>query len=348
MKKWNGERRGVFVKGLFSSFLLLYSVCFILLSCASAASAEEYYSIGMAYYDMGKFSEAQRWLERANSVKTTMRASEYNLGRIAFETKKYTIAAQHFENILKDDGENVMALKSIAYTKIMLGDIDGAEAYYERVLKLEPESADDGYNYAMILYAMQKYPEAEAVLKKFSYDMPDNKNTLLLLARAEKAQNKVEAIDDYALWFVKNTDPLVRYEYAEALETATYYARAIEELKKALEGWTGGTETATVKKGDVQYKLAYLLLTADNNNDEGIAILKEAVSGGFADLESVNELAKDARVSSVHKEEISVIAGDVAAKLKTAEAQAAEPPPDAAASAATPPAIPETGQTATP
>ncbi|MCL2271042.1 MAG: tetratricopeptide repeat protein, partial [Treponema sp.] len=55
--------------------------------CASwgAASAEEYFSIGMAYYDMGKFAEAEKWLNRAKARDRTMSASEYNLGRIAFE-----------------------------------------------------------------------------------------------------------------------------------------------------------------------------------------------------------------------------------------------------------------------
>ncbi|MDR3301672.1 MAG: tetratricopeptide repeat protein [Spirochaetaceae bacterium] len=309
---------------LYSLFFFLFSFFFFLSSCASAASAEEYYAIGMAYYDMGKFDEAQRWLERASSVKTTMRASEYNLGRIAYETKKYTVAAKHFENILKRDKENVMALKSLAYTKVMLGDIDGAEKYYAKVLKLEPESADEGYNYAMILYAMEKYAEAEAVLKVFSYDMPDNKNTLLLLARSEKAQDKVEAIDDYALWLVQNSDPLVRYEYAEALEAASYYARAIEALKKALEEWAVGAETEKFKKSDVQYTLARLMLTADTNNDEALTILQESVDGGFVNLEDIDALAKDPRVSKAHQEEISRIAGTLSVKLKPPEEKPAE------------------------
>jgi hypothetical protein len=55
---------------------------------------------------------------------------------------------------------------------------------------------------------------------------------LLLLARSEHAQKKVEAIDDYALWLTNNSDPLVRFEYAESLSDSEFYARAIEELKK--------------------------------------------------------------------------------------------------------------------
>ena len=81
-------------------------------SCASRAAtrAEEYFSIGMAYFEMGKYAEAELWLNRARAVDKTMTASEYNLGRIAFERGRYEEAARHFENILIRDPDNVMAL----------------------------------------------------------------------------------------------------------------------------------------------------------------------------------------------------------------------------------------------
>jgi tetratricopeptide (TPR) repeat protein len=294
-------------------------VTFIFSACASATSAEEYYSIGMAYYEIGKYDEAEIWLIKANSINGRMRASEYNLGRIAFETKRYSAAEKYFKNILKDDPDNVMALKAVAYTEIMLGDLEAADRYYEKVLSFEPESTDDGYNYAMVLYAMEKYPEAESVLIKFSYNMPDNKNTLLLLARTKKAQHKVEAIDDYALWLVKNSDPLVRFEYAQALEDGGYYARAIEELKKTLDEFKSDTETETFKKSNVQFNCARLILTADPNNDEGIDMLRNAVESGFRDLEAIVTLSEDSRVTKIHQEQINNIASSVITKRKAEE-----------------------------
>jgi tetratricopeptide (TPR) repeat protein len=306
------------------TFYLLLSIS----SCATVAQAEEYYSIGMAYYEMGEkatneternkaFENAARWLERARSAKGTMRASEYNLGRIAFETKRYSVAIKHFESILKADTGNVMALKSAAYTEIMLGNLDGAGKYYARVLTLEPESADDGFNYALVLYAMEKYDESEEILKRFAYAMPDNKNTLLLLSRAEKAQHKIEAIDNFALWLVNNIDPAVRFEYAEVLSEHEYYARAIEELRKTLEEFKPENATETFKKPTIEYTLGRLILIADENNDEGIEMLQAAFDSGYTDTEALLELSKDERVTKVHQEQVRSIVDKIIAKQQT-------------------------------
>ena len=102
-------------------YILTLSALSFFMSCAGlATSAEEYYSIGMAYYEMGKYEEAERWLNRALSRNRTMSASEYNLGRIAFGTGRYRDALKKFNAILKKDPQNVMALKAAAYTRIKL------------------------------------------------------------------------------------------------------------------------------------------------------------------------------------------------------------------------------------
>jgi Tfp pilus assembly protein PilF len=94
-------------------------------SCATwgSVAAEEYYTLGMAYFELGKFAEAEKWLNRARIADKTKTASDYNLGRIAYETGRYQDAAKLFEGILKKDPQNVMALKAAAYTRIKTGDL---------------------------------------------------------------------------------------------------------------------------------------------------------------------------------------------------------------------------------
>ena len=302
--------------GLLFSLLIVIVLAFLISSCASSAgSAEEYYSIGMAYYDLGKFTEAERWLLRAVATDKTMTASEYNLGRIAFETGRYQDASDHFENILKRDPNNVMALKSAAYTKIRMNDLPNAESLYGRVLALVPESSDDGYNYAVVLYAMEKYDECQAVLQRYPVALDEKPDSLLLLARAQSAAERVEAADNYAKWIAASTtpNPKVLYEYGQVLEKTELYALALEQYRACLAALR--TDQPDLERNRVQFNIARLLLIADPGNAEGITELNSAIVEGFKDSAALQELLDDSRIDSDQKTDISQILENLSTAL---------------------------------
>ncbi|MDR2660313.1 MAG: tetratricopeptide repeat protein [Spirochaetaceae bacterium] len=281
---------------------ILIGVLPLFISCSSlTTSAEEYYAIGMSYFEMGRYEEAERWLNRALSRNRTMSASEYNLGRIAYGTGRYTEALRKFNAILKKDPENVMAMKAAAYTQVKMGNVEEAQRLYDRVLELEPESADNGLNYATILYAMDKPEEAEDVLQTYSYAILDDKDALLLLARVQKAQKKPEAIDSYDMWLSKNNDPQVQYEYTIALEDGGFYARALEAARKTLSELSADTDT--LKRSTIRFVIARLILVSDPENTEGITELREAIRAGFADQDAIDALVKDSRLSKALQDE---------------------------------------------
>jgi len=279
-------------KKSFIYFLSVFTLSFFTVisnGCAGrAASAQEYFSLGMAYYDLGKFDEAEKWLNRARQRDRTMTASTYNLGRIAYETKRYEDAAKYFEAVLKKDKDNVLALKAAAYSRIKTGDIEIAEKHYAKLLTLVPESADDGYNHALVLFALERYAKAEEVLEKYPAGLLENKDTMLLYARCQAKLKKVEAIDSFSNYLSFNTDAKARYEYAQVLEDNSLYARAIEEYRKTL------TEIAATnvnpKKSDIRFALARVLIIADGENAEGITELQNAVGDGFNDIPAVEKI----------------------------------------------------------
>ena len=287
-------------------FFIFALCCLALHSCASrgAIKAEEYFSIGMAYYDMGKYAEAEQWLNRARTADRTMTASEYNLGRIAFETGRYEEAAKHFENILKQDPDNLMAIKSAAYSRIKNGDLDKAEALYNRVIDIVPEDADDGYNYALVLYALGKYDRCEEILNTFQYALDENAASMLLFARAQKEQGKIESVDSYAKWSSMNAGVNSQglYEYAQVLESAGLYARSLEQYSAAINSIT--TDTGGINKSLVRFERARLLLTADPENPQGIEELSTAIQEGFSDTAAVESLLNDDRISPDKKDEV--------------------------------------------
>jgi tetratricopeptide (TPR) repeat protein len=288
--------------------LLFTAMAVLLFSCQSfGTSAEEYYAIGMAYFDLGKYEEAERWLSRANSAGRTRTASEYNLGRIAFETGRYEDAAEHFERILAQDQNNVMALRALAYTRIRTGETEEAAVLYRRVLALVPDSVDDGYNHALVLYALEDYTEAEELLRSRHYVLSRNKDMLLLLARTQRALGKVEAADSYAQWLTGSTDSRVRYEYAQTLEEAELYARALEEYQAALADLP--PDSTNPRAADLRFSLARVYLVADADNPQGMIELKSALEGGFTGPEALEALAEDNRIPEAAREEIRGLIG---------------------------------------
>ena len=285
-------------------FLFSFSSAFF--SCASqgAIRAEEYFAIGMAYYDLGNYAEAERWLIRAAGSDRTMIASEYNLGRIAFETLRFEEAALYFEGILRRDPDNIMALRAAAYSRIRNGDFAVAEMHYEHILSLLSESIDDGFNYSLVLYSMGKFEECEEVLLNFQEALEVNHSAVLLLARAQRAQNKIDAVNSFERWLslTEHTSSQGLFEYAQALEAAGFYARAIEIYNDAIDSLV--QDTSSLSSGQIRFNLARLLLIADPHNPLGIAEMQTAIRDGFNNTTAMEELLLDERISIDHRDEL--------------------------------------------
>ena len=281
---------------IFRAFVLCMIFQLFSVSCASdAVTAEEYFTLGMAFFEIGRYPEAEYWLTRARTADRTMVASEYNLGRIAFETGRYDDALRNFQSVLGRDPDNVMVLRAAAFTCIRLGNFTQAENYYSRLLGIVPDSADNGFNHALVLYAMERYRDSEAVLLKFPDALNDDPNALLLLARVQNAGNNIEAIDSYARWISGNpADPNVIYEYAQVLEKHELFALALEQYRECLALLLQDQEK--LRRSNLRFKIARVIFIADPGNDEAIAELNMAIELGFNDIEALEALSVDTRI----------------------------------------------------
>ncbi len=301
---------------------LAAGLAFLAVSCASTkdvGSAEEYYSLGIAYLDMEKYEEAKRWLTKAAASETTRRAAQYNLGRIAYETGAFGESAAMFERLLQEDPDNIVLLKAAAYARLKTADLQVAEKWYRRVVELAPDGTDAAYNFALVLFALQHYTEAEAVLSvQTAAGDQNDRAALLLLARTQKALGKVEAIDQYEKWLLDGTEAKVLAEYAEALEAASYYARALETYRQIQA--PAGQDAGGPDAAELHFRIARLLLIAGSEGDQGIQELTQAVEAGFKDTDLLAELTRDQRIPEERRSEIQSMIDALAASTGAAAA----------------------------
>jgi len=287
----------------FARFIVVLSISFLIFSCASgptSVSEDELYSLGKAYYDLGKYSEAELWFQRASTYKKTKNASMYYLGRIAFQQQKYEDAAAIFESLLKKDQDNVLLLKAAAFSNLKAQKFDKAELQYKRVIELVPGSKDSTYGYALVLYGLQKYEGAYALLKDLKADTGDDRDALLLLARTEYKLRYPEALDHYTKWLEKGDDPVVLKEFAEVAEQQALYSRAIEAYKKIKQ--TNREEQAGLEKGEIDFLLGRLILFADPSDDMGMKNIENALSSGYNNTDAFDALISDNRLTETQRQ----------------------------------------------
>ncbi|MCA1950143.1 MAG: tetratricopeptide repeat protein [Treponema sp.] len=293
----------VLVNILFTGLFL-----FSLSSCVtgpSSVSEEELYSIGKAYFDLGKYNEAEVWFQKASRFKKTEAASLYYIGRILFIQQKYDEAAQIFENLLKKDADNLMLLKAAAFSYLASQKFEKAETLYKRVVALSPESKDSGYTYALVLYGLKKYNDALSILKNLNAHAGEDRDALLLLARTEKKLGYPEALDHYSKWLEKGDDPVVLKEFAEVAGGQSLFARAIEALKKIKQ--SNREAAAGLQKGEIDFLLGKYIMISDPSDTQGLKYIESALAAGYKDETQFNLLLSDSKLSDNQKQSIKAL-----------------------------------------
>lgn len=136
----------------------------------------EYMNIADSYNDLGKYDKAITYYKMAKSNRKLKWTANYKLARAYAMNKNWEEAQKLYLELYRRDPENISIQMSIAYIYAMNGKLPSAETIYSSLVKNNPENADVLVNYINVLFAMERYEEAEANLSVLKEKFQDNPN----------------------------------------------------------------------------------------------------------------------------------------------------------------------------
>ena len=124
---------------------------------------------GLAHltYSGKKYDEAERWIISLVQLDSKSEDREF-LARLYLKKRNYAAAIKELNEVVKQQGNKVSlaTLASLAQAYESVGRYQESAAVYEMMLVRAPEKGDTLLRYGMLLIRMDKFSEAEPVLKK--------------------------------------------------------------------------------------------------------------------------------------------------------------------------------------
>lgn len=121
----------------------------LLMACQTAPGvdlAQDYLTLGTAYYEQKNWSQAERFLSRAVALDPTNRAARYNLALSLLQQSQPEAAQPHLEALLQSDPDNTLLLKALGYALFWQKRFAQAQQIYRRILTLLPEDRETLFN----------------------------------------------------------------------------------------------------------------------------------------------------------------------------------------------------------
>ncbi|MBK8489852.1 MAG: tetratricopeptide repeat protein [Saprospirales bacterium] len=123
-------------------------------------NAEMFYMGGLVFEDQGETDKAIGSFQSAVEIDPELIEGWINLGKL-WASKKEPIAIQFFDNALRVDSTNVVALHEKAYyLSNTLNDLEGALALYKKIIVSHPQYAEAYFNAGLLYLDMDSIDRA--------------------------------------------------------------------------------------------------------------------------------------------------------------------------------------------
>ncbi len=267
--------------------ILIASLSLILASCATPVTARQaaqvYYDLGNAYARLGEQDKATAAYLNALKLDSTLLQASYNLARAYIDSSNFTKAFSLLNELLAKDPENLTILDTLGYAYYKQGDKEHALKYYEQVLELSPSNENALYNRSMIYSEMGKDQEAINGLQTL-YSLNSDSSLLLLLGKLELAVGKQEQGIHYleAYRTAKPDDFDGLKTLADAYKNEKLYEKALSAYDAAI--------AVKPDAPDVLFSKAEILLTAIQDEPNGLKALGAALDAGYENRKAIDSL----------------------------------------------------------
>ncbi len=268
--------------------LLSLLVMFNLGSCVTYNSVEnissEYYNIGNGFFELGNYSKAIYYYEKAYKLNPKLSNSRYNLALSYSRVGRFDDAKKVLNDLLVQDPKNLKILKALAYNYYLKGDEDKTVEFLNRILEEYPEDRDALNNLGVIYWKRGEIDNAITEFKKLLEYYPGDEDTKFNLGKVlienEKFDEGLKYIEDYA--------ELKPDDY-EAFVVMGYAYEGLRDYKRALDSFSYALSLNDKLKG-VWFESAFILLTKVEDPERGKTSLERAIELGFNDKKKLNSL----------------------------------------------------------
>ncbi len=275
-----------------SSKINLYYICSILLllllssGCATAPSitelADVYYNLGNAYSELGRQEDAGSAYRRAYTLEPGFIQAGYSLGRMDIEEGKYSEGIAIFRKLEAKDPENILVKEALAWGYYRKGDTEEALQWYKNILSDDAYNERVLHNISFLLMSAGNYADAYPYLEQLEKIGSPDFFTYRELGVAESKMG----ISSGVVWFEK-----ARKEKPDDKDILMLLASAYAADKNYTEALATYDQLLSKHRDpEILFDKAFILLTAVEDYDKGLSVLKEALAGGFGDQKKIKKL----------------------------------------------------------
>ncbi|TVR92941.1 MAG: tetratricopeptide repeat protein [Spirochaetaceae bacterium] len=282
------KRRCYDSKRRYSLFAGVVLFAAALMGCVTGVSRQdvalEYFNIGNAYYELGRYEEASGYYIRALDLDPSLSSSTYNLARAYIQRERFTAAVAVLEDLRTEDPENILVLQTLGYALTRLGRNGEAVDVLERAEQLSPFNLTVLYNLGVLHGVEERYDEAYDILLRAHRVDESDQELVLMLAETSLALGR----EDEAIEFLERFDQPEDAERELLLRLARLYSEATS-YSDALNVYATLRDRDPEDK-EVLFREAELNLTFVEDAESGLERLEEALELGYSERSALTRL----------------------------------------------------------